>query len=79
MTARQQKRPGDERRPKATTDEVAAYLRIPKHTLENWRSQGKGPNWRKTGRVVTYDWDEVEEWWRQQAGRDSRGDGRGAA
>jgi len=70
--------PEPARRPKATTEEVAAYLRIPKHTLECWRSQGKGPSWRKTGRVVTYDLDDVEEWWRQQPGG-SRDTGKGAA
>jgi excisionase family DNA binding protein len=61
------------REPLATTEEVAAYLGgIPKHTLETWRSQGKGPPWRKPGRHVLYAWPDVDEWLKSQPGGPGR-------
>lgn len=32
------------------------------HTLANWRSQDKGPPYRKLGRAVRYELGEIEEW-----------------
>lgn len=46
----------------ATTEEVADYLQMPPHTLEQWRSQGKGPDYHKVGRHVRYDWQDVRNW-----------------
>lgn len=47
----------------ATTAEVADFLReVPKHTLEQWRSQGKGPKYLKVGRHVRYRWSDVNAW-----------------
>jgi Helix-turn-helix domain len=63
----------DAREPLATTAEVAAFLgNTPKHTLENWRSQGKGPPWRKVGRQVLYSWADVDEWLKRQPGGPGR-------
>jgi excisionase family DNA binding protein len=41
-----------------TPPEASAYLRVPSNTLRNWRSQGRGPRYRKLGGKVTYrrDW-----------------------
>ena len=44
-------------------DEVAAALPgITKNTLAMWRYEGKGPRYRKLGRIVVYALDEIEEW-----------------
>jgi excisionase family DNA binding protein len=54
--------------PLATTEEVAAFLKdVPKHTLEQWRSQGKGPTYVKLGRHVRYRWADVYAWLEAQA------------
>lgn len=54
--------------PLATTEEVAAFLRdVPKHTLEQWRSQGKGPTYVKVGRHVRYRWADVNAWLDEQS------------
>jgi excisionase family DNA binding protein len=50
----------------ATTTEVADYLQIPPHTLDQWRSQGKGPHYMKVGRHVRYRWTDVDAWLRKQ-------------
>lgn len=44
-----------------TTDDLAARWkgRVEKHTLENWRYLGKGPDWKKFGGRVLYPLDEV--------------------
>jgi excisionase family DNA binding protein len=53
--------------PLATTEEVAAVLRdVPKHTLEQWRSQGRGPKYIKVGRHVRYRWADVNAWLDEQ-------------
>lgn len=62
---------GQERRPPATTKEVAEFLRKKPHTLENWRVKGFGPPWRRVGHDVQYDWDEVYAWWDAQTGKSS--------
>ena len=46
----------------ATARDVAAVLGIPEHTLAQWRSQGKGPDYVKVGRHVRYDWSDVKRW-----------------
>jgi predicted DNA-binding transcriptional regulator AlpA len=44
-------------------DEVAAAIPgITKNTLAMWRYEGKGPRYRKLGRVVVYALDELEAW-----------------
>jgi len=44
-------------------EEVAAMLPgISKGTLAMWRHEGRGPRYRKLGRIVLYALDEVEEW-----------------
>jgi hypothetical protein len=46
----------------ATTKELAVHLQVPPHTLEQWRSQGKGPDYHKVGRHVRYEWRDVFRW-----------------
>lgn len=44
-------------------DELAAALPgVTKSTLAMWRYEGKGPRYRKLGRIVVYALDEVEKW-----------------
>ena len=44
-------------------DEVAAAIPgISKNTLAMWRYEGKGPRYRKLGRIVVYALDELETW-----------------
>lgn len=54
--------PGERPERMATTEEVADYLQLPPHTLEQWRSQGKGPSYSKIGRHVRYEWADVRHW-----------------
>lgn len=49
-------------RPLATPAEVAAYRRVSKDALAQERFRGGGPKFRKLGRRVFYDWDDVLEW-----------------
>jgi hypothetical protein len=37
-----------------SNDETAAILRVTPETLTTWRSKGRGPRYRKSGRVVEY-------------------------
>jgi excisionase family DNA binding protein len=61
MTARDRAAAGD--RPLATPEEVASYLNnIRVKTLAQWRSKGTGPEYRKIGRHVRYDWTDVHAW-----------------
>jgi hypothetical protein len=46
----------------ATPQEVADYLRKPVKTLAEWRCRGLGPQYRKVGRDVRYDWTDVRAW-----------------
>jgi excisionase family DNA binding protein len=46
----------------ATPAEVAQVLGIPEHTLAQWRSKGKGPDYIKVGRHVRYRWSDVSTW-----------------
>lgn len=43
----------------ATTEEVAAYLRVVPQTLANWAYLGKGPKFIKIGGTRRYDWNDV--------------------
>lgn len=45
-------------------DEAGAseFLAIPANTLRVWRSQGKGPNYKKVGRMIRYDKRDLEAW-----------------
>lgn len=58
-----------ERRPMATREEVAEFLRVTVRTLDNWRRAGEGPPWHRLGSgrdsSVRYFWDEVEAWVRE--------------
>jgi len=45
-----------------TIAEVAEVLGVPQHTLDVWRSRGKGPAYIKVGRHVRYRWSDVNEW-----------------
>lgn len=45
-----------------TIDDVAAFLRIDKGTLYQWRSRRKGPRAFKVGRHLRYDMAEVRAW-----------------
>jgi predicted DNA-binding transcriptional regulator AlpA len=46
----------------ATPADLSEFIGIPEKTLANWRSDGKGPKYRKIGRHVRYDWDDVRVW-----------------
>jgi Helix-turn-helix domain len=48
--------------PFLTVAEAAAFLRLKKHTLDNMRWMGNGPNFRKHGGRIYYHRDELEEW-----------------
>ncbi|MFI1994589.1 helix-turn-helix transcriptional regulator [Actinoplanes sp. NPDC020271] len=48
--------------PLLTLDDVAAWLRKPKHTLYAWHSRGKGPRAIRVGRTLRYRRSEVERW-----------------
>lgn len=49
-------------RPLATPAEVAAYRRVSESALTMERYRGIGPKFKKLGRRVFYDWDDVFEW-----------------
>jgi helix-turn-helix protein len=52
----------------ATPAEVAQMLgEIPEHTLAQWRSKGKGPDYIKVGRHVRYRWSAVNTWLDEQS------------
>jgi len=45
-----------------TIDEVAAWLRLEKGTLYQWRAHRKGPRARKVGRHLRYEAADVRAW-----------------
>lgn len=49
-----------------TIDDLAEYLSIPKGTLYQWRSKGKGPAGIKMGKYVRYRPEDVDTWIEQQ-------------
>lgn len=50
------------RRPLATLEEAAEYLRVPPTTLYQWRTKGTGPKSSKVGRYVRYRWEDIEKY-----------------
>jgi Helix-turn-helix domain len=45
---------GDDLSPGRTEEETAEILRVKVATLRTWRSSGRGPNYRKSGRTIFY-------------------------
>lgn len=45
-----------------TTDQVAEYVGLSRHTLNTWRSTGKGPHYIKVGGLVRYSRSQVDYW-----------------
>lgn len=46
----------------ATTEEVAAYLKVSPQTLANWAYQGKGPEYVKIEGQRRYEWATLRAW-----------------
>jgi excisionase family DNA binding protein len=57
-----------------TTREAAEFLRLKPHTLENMRSEGKGPIFMKLGGRVFYHRADLKTWLRESRRRSSRGE-----
>lgn len=55
-----------EERPLATRTEVAAHLKVPPATLEQWAYRGLGPRYVRVGRHARYRWADVDAWLREQ-------------
>jgi hypothetical protein len=51
-----------EERPLATRTEVAAHLKVPPATLEQWAYRRLGPRYVRVGRHARYRWADVEAW-----------------
>ncbi|MCH7230016.1 helix-turn-helix domain-containing protein [Glycomyces sp. L485] len=49
-----------------TIDQVAAYLKIPVHTLRTWRKRGTGPTAARIGKHLRYDPRQVRRWVEQR-------------
>ena len=45
-----------------TPVDVEEMLGVKQQTLAHWRSQGKGPQYIKVGKVIRYSLDELERW-----------------
>jgi hypothetical protein len=62
--ARAETKASEARRPEplAEPPAVADVLGVPEHTLAQWRSRGKGPDYLKVGRHVRYRWADVNAW-----------------
>jgi len=45
-----------------TSNELSEVTGFSTQTLANWRSQGKGPGYKKIGRMIRYPVADVEEW-----------------
>jgi Helix-turn-helix domain len=52
----------DAESPFLNTAEAAAWLRLTKNTLEKMRVQGRGPVYRKHGRYVRYDIEDLVDY-----------------
>jgi excisionase family DNA binding protein len=52
-----------------TNEETAATLGVKKTTLEVWRTQGRGPVFRKIGRLVRYSEADIHAWLEAQTRR----------
>jgi excisionase family DNA binding protein len=57
-----------------TTKEAAEFLRLKPHTLENMRSQGKGPIFLKLGGRVFYHRADLKAWLKEARRRSSSGE-----
>jgi excisionase family DNA binding protein len=55
-----------------TTDEVAAWLRIPPGTLYQWRHRRVGPVAIRVGKHLRYDSTDVQAWLDEQRGVELR-------
>lgn len=44
------------------TKEAANYLKVSTGTLENWRTQGEGPKFKKPKGKVYYTQQDLDEW-----------------
>ena len=55
-----------------TIDDVAAFLRVEKGTLYQWRSRRKGPRAFKVGRHLRYDMADVRAWLEAQGASHGR-------
>lgn len=60
MTAENEKQETDS--PFLNTKEAATWLRLTKNTLEKMRVQGTGPHYRKHGRYVRYDIEDLVDY-----------------
>lgn len=63
-----------ERKGFITTEELAAYLRVPMGTLDQWASRGGGPSFHKVGIHRRYNPADVREWLRTTWHNGARGD-----
>lgn len=48
--------------PYKTVAEAAEFLRLSPQTLNNMRSNGRGPSYHRHGRRILYDVDELRSW-----------------
>lgn len=53
--------------PLMTPDEVAAFLQMPRATLQLWRAKRRGPRAYRVGRHTRYRRDDVERWLEERA------------
>jgi excisionase family DNA binding protein len=47
--------------PWCSSDQTASYLGVSKDTLQAWRSARKPPRWSKTGKLVRYHIDDLDD------------------
>ena len=45
-----------------TAAQVEEMTGIKEKTLANWRSQGRGPQYHKVGKIIRYALEEIERW-----------------
>ncbi len=61
--------------PLLSIDQLAAFLSVPRHTLDQWSYLGTGPPYYKVGRHRRYSPADVEAWLDQRRRDVSRGQG----
>lgn len=49
-----------------TIDDLADYLSIPKNTLYQWRTRGKGPTGIRVGKHIRYRPEDIDTWLEEQ-------------
>ncbi len=54
--------PVRERRPLATTEQVAEYLQVSPRTMDDWAYRGTGPAFARVGGQRRYRWQDIESW-----------------